>query len=242
MLVYGAAAAGFGEEGGLFGCCSSGHPQVHILDGGFAAWQRAKSVEQGPGRRQPSQGIRGAAATRAAGGQGQVQRALSAPTEERPILVDARSEAEWAGANPYLEARGGHIPGARSLPWGAASDAESGQLKPTAQPGELSAQGLGEPSADREIIVYCHRRRALAFVVAVLAQLGYRRVRNYDGSFWEWAADSACPSRAVKTSGGRGGAAGTARALAKRAVMPTGRAGRRCSPAPGLGGSLARSC
>jgi 3-mercaptopyruvate sulfurtransferase SseA len=32
-----------------------------------------------------------------------------------------------------------------------------------------------------------------AFVVAVLAQLGYRRVRNYDGSFWEWAADRSLP-------------------------------------------------
>lgn len=196
VLVYGAAAAGFGEEGRIaWLLLYLGHPQVYILDGGFPAWQRAgKSVGRGPVRRpahpgvftaQPQPGLRADKA--------QVQRALSAPTEERPVLVDARSEAEWAGATPYLEARGGHIPGAQSLPWGRLLDA-SGQLRPAAElRGELGARGLGALSPDREIIVYCTGGVRSAFVVAVLAQLGYRRVKNYDGSFWEWAADRSLP-------------------------------------------------
>jgi len=196
VLVYGAAAARFGEEGRIaWLLLYLGHPQVYILDGGFAAWQGAgKSVARGPVRRpaqpggfaaQPQPGLRADKA--------QVQRALSAATEERPVLVDARSEAEWAGATPYLEARGGHIPGARSLPWGRLLDAR-GQLKPAAElRRELAARGLGELSPDREIIVYCTGGVRSAFVVVVLAQLGYRRVKNYDGSFWEWAADNSLP-------------------------------------------------
>ena len=76
-------------------------------------------------------------------------------------------------------ARGGHIPGARSLPWGRLDAVVSFGQRPSCR-ASWGARGLGGLSPDREIIVYCTGGVRSAFVVAVLAQLGYRRVRNYD--------------------------------------------------------------
>lgn len=194
VLVYGAAAAGFGEEGRIaWLLLYLGHPQVALLDGGFAAWRAAgRSVERGPALRsprpgrfpaQPQPGLRA--------DRGAVLRALADATGTAPILLDVRSEAEWHGATPYLEARGGHIPGARWFEWLRLLDAR-GQLKPDeALSHELTQRGLADRS--REIIVYCTGGVRSAFVVAVLRRLGYTQVRNYDGSFWEWAADRTLP-------------------------------------------------
>ncbi len=202
VLVYGAAAAGFGEEGRIaWLLLYLGHRQVHILDGGFAAWQAAgQEVARGPVLRSPPPGEfpptlqAGLRAERAA-----VQRAVSAATAGAPILVDVRSQAEWHGATPYLEARGGHIPGARWLDWQRLLGAD-GALKPDAQlRRELAAIGLSGPAPSppgeppREIIVYCTGGVRSAFVLTVLHKLGYRHVRNYDGSFWEWSADLSLP-------------------------------------------------
>jgi thiosulfate/3-mercaptopyruvate sulfurtransferase len=81
--------------------------------------------------------------------------------------------------------RGGHIPGAKSVPWARAANAD-GTFKSAA---ELRAiyqdeQGLS-PSDD--VIAYCRigeRSSHTWFVLRYL--LGYEKVRNYDGSWTEW--------------------------------------------------------
>jgi thiosulfate/3-mercaptopyruvate sulfurtransferase len=93
-----------------------------------------------------------------------------------------------------LEARGGHIPGAVHLDWLRLVD-ESGRLRsPPDLLHALASVGVFEPSREpREIIVYCTGGVRSAFAWAVLRALGYPAVRNYDGSFWEWAADRSLP-------------------------------------------------
>lgn len=107
-------------------------------------------------------------------------------------LVDVRSPQEFSGQLLHMPGspqegalRGGHIKGARNVPWSRAANAD-GTFKSAA---ELRAiyeeeQGL---SPDQNIIAYCRigeRSSHTWFVLTYL--LGYPSVRNYDGSWTEW--------------------------------------------------------
>jgi thiosulfate/3-mercaptopyruvate sulfurtransferase len=108
-------------------------------------------------------------------------------------LVDVRSPQEYSGERTHMPEypqegvlRGGHIPGAKSVPWARAVNPEDGTFKSA---GELRAiyeqeQGL-KPTDD--VVAYCRigeRSSHTWFVLSYL--LGYPRVRNYDGSWTEW--------------------------------------------------------
>ena len=105
-------------------------------------------------------------------------------------MVDVRSPAEFTGeilAPPGLPEtcqRGGHIPGARSIPWSKACN-EDGTFKSF---DELKALYGGEGvDGSKPVIAYCRigeRSSHTWFVLKYL--LGYEHVRNYDGSWTEW--------------------------------------------------------
>ncbi len=107
-------------------------------------------------------------------------------------LVDVRSAPEYSGELLHMEAypnegalRGGHIPGARNVPWGKAVK-EDGTFKTPADLRRLYEQDNGL-SADQDIIAYCRigeRSSHTWFVLTYL--LGYPNVRNYDGSWTEY--------------------------------------------------------
>ena len=112
-------------------------------------------------------------------------------------MVDVRSPAEYSGellAPPGLSEtaqRGGHIPGAKNIPWSQAV-AEDGTFKPVEQLRELY-QGKGITS-DKNIVAYCRigeRSSHTWFVLKYL--LGYENVRNYDGSWTEWGSVIGAP-------------------------------------------------
>lgn len=198
VLVYGDAQTGYGEEGRIAWLLSYlGHAQVHILDGGIAAWRRAgQALVRGPAGRPAREGTLSPLAQ--AGLRSEKAQVLAAQQgqagQPKSLIVDVRSLDEWLGATPYLEARGGHIPGAVHLPWLGLLDGQ-GRLRDAATLlRDLAALGLQEPQKeDRPIVVYCTGGVRSAFVWAILRDLGYRQVRNYDGSFWEWAADRSLP-------------------------------------------------
>ena len=105
-------------------------------------------------------------------------------------LVDVRSPDEYTGkviAPPGMTEtaqRGGHIPGAASIPW-AQAVAEDGTFKPADALRQLYG-GKGV-TGDQEVIAYCRigeRSSHTWFVLKYL--LGYKNVRNYDGSWTEW--------------------------------------------------------
>jgi thiosulfate/3-mercaptopyruvate sulfurtransferase len=105
-------------------------------------------------------------------------------------LVDVRSPDEFSGrviAPPGMTEtaqRGGHIPGAASIPW-AQAVAEDGTFKPADALRQLYG-GKGV-TGDQEVIAYCRigeRSSHTWFVLKYL--LGYKNVRNYDGSWTEW--------------------------------------------------------
>ena len=105
-------------------------------------------------------------------------------------LVDVRSVDEFTGkiiAPPGMTEtaqRGGHIPGAASIPWAQAVN-EDGTFKTADALTQLyGGKGI---TGQKEVIAYCRigeRSSHTWFVLKYL--LGYERVRNYDGSWTEW--------------------------------------------------------
>ena len=108
-------------------------------------------------------------------------------------LVDVRSPGEYSGellapANLPQEGaqRGGHVPGAQNIPW-ATAVAENGTFKTAAELDEIyTGRGI---AATQPTIAYCRIGERSAHTWFVLSQLlGYRDVRNYDGSWTEWGS------------------------------------------------------
>jgi thiosulfate/3-mercaptopyruvate sulfurtransferase len=107
------------------------------------------------------------------------------------VLVDVRSPQEFSGELIAMAGyeqegaqRGGHIPGAKSIPW-AQAVREDGTFKSADELRELYG-GKGVLSGD-PIIAYCRIGERSAHTWFVLHELlGEGDVRNYDGSWTEW--------------------------------------------------------
>jgi thiosulfate/3-mercaptopyruvate sulfurtransferase len=106
-------------------------------------------------------------------------------------LVDVRSPGEYSGELLHMAdypqegaVRGGHIPGAKNIPWARAAN-DDGTFK---SPADLSALYEGQGiTPDKDVVAYCRigeRSSHTWFVLTYL--LGYPNVRNYDGSWTEW--------------------------------------------------------
>jgi thiosulfate/3-mercaptopyruvate sulfurtransferase len=115
---------------------------------------------------------------------------LESVNGKKAALVDVRSPQEFTGeilAPPGLPEtcqRGGHIPGAKNIPWAKAAN-DDGTFKSPEELKKLYAD-VGV-TGDKPIIAYCRigeRSSHTWFVLKYL--LGYNNVKNYDGSWTEW--------------------------------------------------------
>jgi thiosulfate/3-mercaptopyruvate sulfurtransferase len=165
-----------------------GHPDVRILDGGRAKWQaegREMTTEQ------PKPEVveypvveRDDATIRAF--KDDVLAHLGQP------LVDVRSPGEYSGELLHMPdypqegaVRGGHIPGAASVPWARAA-AEDATFKPRADLEAIYQQEQGL-APNQDVIAYCRIGERSSHTWFVLTHLlGFEHVRNYDGSWTEW--------------------------------------------------------
>jgi thiosulfate/3-mercaptopyruvate sulfurtransferase len=165
-----------------------GHPDVRLLDGGRAKWvaEGREIVRDVPTRTAVDYPVveRRDAPIRAF--RDEVLAHIGQP------LVDVRSPGEFSGELLHMPdypqegaLRGGHIPGARSVPWARAA-AEDGTFKSRAELEAiyLTEQGLA-PSDD--VVAYCRIGERSSHTWFVLTHLlGFGKVRNYDGSWTEW--------------------------------------------------------
>lgn len=166
-----------------------GHEKCLIMNGGRRKWveedrERTKEVPSFPQGTYPvpSQD----SSIRAFRDEVLAHRAWGRP------LVDVRSPQEYSGELTHMPdypqegaLRGGHIPGARNIPWSRAVD-HDGTFKSRDELEQiyLEEQGL---SPDTSTIAYCRigeRSSHTWFVLTYL--LGFDKVKNYDGSWTEW--------------------------------------------------------
>jgi thiosulfate/3-mercaptopyruvate sulfurtransferase len=115
-----------------------------------------------------------------------------AHSQARKPLIDVRSPSEFSGETTHMPEypqegvlRGGHIPGAKSVPWKTAVN-DNGTFKSVEELEKIYVQGCGL-KPDDDIIAYCRigeRSSHTWFVLKYL--LGFNKVRNYDGSWTEW--------------------------------------------------------
>jgi thiosulfate/3-mercaptopyruvate sulfurtransferase len=166
-----------------------GHEDVRLLDGGRAKWiaegrEITREVPQRPRVEYPV-----------------VER------DDAPIrafkddvlthlgsgrLVDVRSPGEFSGELLHMPdypqegaMRGGHIPGARSVPWARAA-ADDATFKPREELAAIYEQEKGLKPSD-DVIAYCRIGERSSHTWFVLTHLlGFEKVRNYDGSWTEW--------------------------------------------------------
>ncbi|MCL4209029.1 MAG: sulfurtransferase [Phycisphaeraceae bacterium] len=174
-----------------------GHPKCMVMDGGRKKWEaerRPMSTTTPSYPRasytppaKPDYSIRA------------FRDEVLAHMKARKPMVDVRSPQEFSGERTHMAEypqegvlRGGHIPGAKNVPW-ARAVAEDGTFKKRE---DLEAIYLREielkPTDD--VVAYCRigeRSSHTWFVLTYL--LGFQKVRNYDGSWTEWGNSVGLP-------------------------------------------------
>ncbi|WP_432485583.1 sulfurtransferase [Kineococcus esterisolvens] len=165
-----------------------GHPDVRLLDGGRAKWiaEGRETTTEVPQPEPTDYPVvqRQDASIRA------FKDDVLAHLGGR--LVDVRSPQEYTGERTHMPdypeegtVRGGHIPGAESVPWARAA-AEDGTFR-TREELEAIYQREKGLAPDDDVIAYCRIGERSSHTWFVLTHLlGFEKVRNYDGSWTEW--------------------------------------------------------
>ncbi len=165
-----------------------GHEDVRLLDGGRAAW-----IAEGRDLTRDVPSVT-ASSYPARERDDSVIRAYRDQTLEHigKPMIDVRSPEEYSGKLLHMPdypqegaLRGGHIPGAQSVPWSRAA-AEDGRFKSRAELEAIYQQEKGL-ATDDDVVVYCRIGERSSHTWFVLTHLlGFEKVRNYDGSWTEW--------------------------------------------------------
>jgi thiosulfate/3-mercaptopyruvate sulfurtransferase len=175
-----------------------GHTSAMVMDGGRVKWQNEK--------RPLSREIPRHAATdyRSRERDDAPIRAFRddvlAHLKKQGQLVDVRSPEEYSGERMHMPdypnegaLRGGHIPGAKSVPWSRAVNVEDGTFKAAGELRQLYCE-TQQLSPQQDTIAYCRiGERSSHTWFALKYLLGFDNVRNYDGSWTEWGNSVGVP-------------------------------------------------
>ena len=186
VITY-AAPPGWGEDGRVLWVLNmAGIKNVKMLNGGWQAWQSIQGEESKdlPTPKPVTLNI------------ASLDKNLNVTTDyirtnqNKIKIVDVRTDKEYNGATDFGEARGGHLPGAISLPFENMYKSD-GTIKSSTELKKLFADaGL---SPEDEIVTYCTKGIRSGHMAMVLRNLGYSKARNYDASFYEWAGNTSLP-------------------------------------------------
>lgn len=154
--------------------------RTYLLDGGQPAWVEAGGALSTEGSA-PSEGAEITTSVDADRVVGLGWLARQYRTDDLTV-IDARQTASYTGEREEFPGRGGHIPGAGSLPIEVLLG-EDGRMVPLDQIRELLADA-GAEGEDR-VVTYCHigQRASAAWFAATLAGFD---AAIYDGSMNEW--------------------------------------------------------
>jgi thiosulfate/3-mercaptopyruvate sulfurtransferase len=165
-----------------------GHPDVAVLDGGFAAWSAAGlPVAVGDEPVVPPGDFHATA-----GGMPLLDAAGAAAMASRGILVDARAPERFRGEVEPVDPVAGHIPGARNMAAQETLDADGTLLAPNALRERFTAIGIRPGTV---VGVYCGSGVMATQEILAMAVAGIN-AELYAGSWSEWITD---PSRPIAT-------------------------------------------
>jgi thiosulfate/3-mercaptopyruvate sulfurtransferase len=165
-----------------------GHDKTKLLDGGLNAWKRAAlPVSTKDPEIRPCSDFE------------EIKRldysimatmdSLFSGIEQNSVQVlDVRTPGEYAGTF-HRARKSGHIPGASNLEWKLALRRD-GTLKGARELLKIYSTML---APDREVVTYCQSGYRAAHSWLVLKLLGFDRVRNYVGSWYEWGNNPRTP-------------------------------------------------
>lgn len=167
-----------------------GHADCRIMNGGYALWKAEGRTMSTESPTYPATNYKVHQADESALRAFRDDVLVHAKAGKK--MVDVRSTDEYTGKKLHMEGypqegslRGGHIPGANSVPWKRTIN-EDGTFKTADELKAIYEGEIGLKPAD-DVIAYCRigeRSSHTWFVLKYL--LGYPKVRNYDGSWTEW--------------------------------------------------------
>ncbi|HYH12092.1 MAG TPA: rhodanese-like domain-containing protein [Thermomicrobiales bacterium] len=160
-----------------------GHADVHVLDGGLAAWQEAGEPAQAGPSPETDLALAAHGGTPNQAALAQLDEVMGWLGDSDVVIVDARTPDEYAA---------GHIPGAVNINYPLNAEPSSPHYWKSA--GVLRAMYLeAGVTPDRLIVPYCSSGVRSAVTAFTLHHLGYERVALYTGSWQEWESVPTTP-------------------------------------------------
>ena len=166
---------------------AAGLADVRILDGGLTAW-RASGGRLESGAVQPPPGDATVQHEDLYAGGRPTLTAEQAGAGVVP-LFDARAPERYRGESEPVDARAGHIPGAKNLPFTTLLSAEGAFLDEDALAQRLSDSGIGQ---DELVGAYCGSGVTASVLVAALAAAGHQAAL-FPGSWSQWSSEPGRP-------------------------------------------------
>lgn len=175
-----------------------GHENAKVMDGGRLKWEQENRpmTRDVPSYPETQYKARERDDTKARAFRDDVLRHL----EGGEPMIDVRSPAEYSGERLHMPdypnegaLRGGHIPGAKNVPWARAANPDDGTFKSADELRSIYEGECGLKPSD-DVVTYCRigeRSSHTWFVLKYL--LGFDKVRNYDGSWTEWGNSVGVP-------------------------------------------------
>ncbi len=167
-----------------------GHEQVAVLDGGLPKWRgEGRALQHGPVAAVPVTTYRSALRASLLRGLGDMRDNLRT---RRELVLDARSSGRFhaQAAEPRPGLRGGHMPGARNLPYVELLTPQQTLLPPAALRARLAQAGV---DGSRAVVTTCGSGLTAAVLNLGLEVAGFGEGALYDGSWTEWGGREDTP-------------------------------------------------
>jgi thiosulfate/3-mercaptopyruvate sulfurtransferase len=191
VVIYSNPFDNWGDEGRMFWMLEYlGLEKLRILDGGWVKWVAEKRRYEHGVNNPPPGTFKASPRPECIAMKDELKQLVKRPHPET-MLLDARSLEEYVGKEIAGIPRPGHIPSAVNVPWNGFLNPDATLKDPKAIKTSLDERGLHE---GQEVVCYCTGGVRSAWVYFVLRVVGYPRVRNYPGSWWEWSRDFAAPT------------------------------------------------
>jgi thiosulfate/3-mercaptopyruvate sulfurtransferase len=167
-----------------------GHDVGRVLDGGIQTWvERGDALDLASPTPTPAPALELRARPEMLVGKARVRAMVE---QNEGLILDARAPERFEGKVEPVDARPGHIPGAKSAPFVANLTRAGGPFRPRDElERHYAALGVGKRSP---VVAYCGSGVTACHDLVALAVAGHDDALLYEGSWGEWAGDPSLPA------------------------------------------------